>query len=982
MQLLDYLKKYNITQICCSDYLNLPSNINRDDYKYKNAKLPTLFYGLCTQMDILNLNRHIGKKFILWTKTCINYDKIKVVSYSRNKNSIVHLVTDEEVRSVLQKFRIYSVNLLTDMYADDTYGENNLSQLIKVSVILPTLNRFEGFKNVIDQILSQTYKNIELIIVDDGSDNDILNQKENFINNLNDNRIKFFKNDTNRKIPYTINKGIRNCTGDYITWISDDNNYYNIFIEKLLDTDYDFIYSDFEFFTQNSNNKKIINIKFKNLNNVISKFNGLASFMYSKKLVNNIGLFDENLFQAEDYEYLLRIYNNISKIKYVPETTMSYLRHSESLYSKNKIYIRNMTSNISSIYKIIQDYKDKPVMLYYSKVSWTKLLEKSNQIIKFMDLNDFKIIITSDDIVKHDKNNNLLIINYKYKNIIFNNLNKLTIYYSNLKLLDEIKVYEKIYEKLIFINSKLNVFIINLDDQKEKLSQSINQFSTNIFNVNRFNAIKGIDIRNLNEDLYVIDMDISKYSNGQIGCLMSHLSLIKRFYEELDDEYILIVEDDIKDLNLHNFNIFQIIDKAPKNWHTIRLSYMSDSKVLNKLLDENKVYNNNHNLWLMGTCSYLISKDGCKYIYENFFKNNKWEISNLIKNLEKETLDDRFPIDKWLYANTNNYCLKYIYYGYFKSDTSQVSSNKKELDYQNLALTNLIENNKKINLFNPDVSIILPTYNGLKKLPEAIDSILNQTYKNFELIIIIDGSTDGTYEYLTNKYSNNENIHIVYQKNMKLPCALNEGLKRCRGKFITWTSDDNQLRENMIMKLRDFLIKNTEIKFVYSGVNFYGNSTWEFKSKQSNIDLFFNYPGLASFMWTKEAINNIGFYDASLNGIEDYDYILRTIEMYPNVGYVDEILFDYYFDVSGTNMTSEIMKYNKLKQLNFMLLDNLFSRHNNNLPNFNILYPNSNLSYEEKCDQLHNIIITCQKDGYLEYFQKTNILTSLKKYKF
>ena len=778
-----------------------------------------------------------------------------------------------------------------------------------------------------------------------------INKKENKINKKENKKILVALPTYNRseKIKDIIKQFSNQTIQDYLLFIIDDgsDNHHKEIIEK----------------TVNNNNNKIKLIRNEKNLHIAKSLNKAIEYFLKNEFSYFTWISDDNIY---DPKFLELLRNNTSDFCYsnytlkneitdeVVENTRSYNNVNELLKNFNGcasfMWSKNAIKNIGFYTENINGCED-----YDYLVRTFMTVQNKNHINHSL----MTYVRHKDALFTKDKNNILLL---KEK------LNKL---------------YESLQnEKKLIYNHKLNVFIINLDTEEEKLKTSIAQFPTDLFNINRFNAIKGIDIKKLNSDQSIIDMDISKYTNGQVGCLMSHLSLIKMFYEDLNDDYILIVEDDILDFNLHNFNIFQIIDKAPENWHTIRLSYVCDLCLLDEIIYKNNdLYTNTHNLWVMGTGAYLISRKGCKYIYENFFKNNKWCISNFLKRVEYKTRDDRFAIDKWLYSSANNYYFKYIYYGYTKN-SSQTCNNINEIMYQNNSLDRLVENNKKIKLFNPDVSIILPTYNGLKTLQKSIDSILNQTYKNFELIIIIDGSTDGTHEYLIDKYSNNKQIHITFQKNMKLPSALNEGLKRCRGKFITWTSDDNQLRENMIMKLRDFLIKNKEINFVYSGVNFYGSANWELNYRQTNIGLFFNYPGLASFMWTKEAIKNIGFYDASLNGIEDYDYILRTIEMYPNIGFVDEILYDYYFDNSGTNMTSEITRNNKLKELNTKLLNALFLRNNNNLPNFNILFPNSNLTYKEKCDKLHSSIINCRKDGYLEFFKNNNTLKLLKNYSY
>lgn len=89
----------------------------------------------------------------------------------------------------------------------------------------------------------------------------------------------------------------------------------------------------------------------------------------------------------------------------------------------------------------------------------------------------------------------------------------------------------------------------------------------------------------------------------------------------------------------------------------------------------------------------------------------------------------------------------------------------------------------------PLVSIVLPTYNHLKFLPAAVDSVLAQTYPNFELIIVNDGSTDGTSAYLETLTS--PRVKVLEGPNTRLATALNRGFSVAKGTYRTWTSADN-----------------------------------------------------------------------------------------------------------------------------------------------------------------------------------------------
>ena len=90
------------------------------------------------------------------------------------------------------------------------------------------------------------------------------------------------------------------------------------------------------------------------------------------------------------------------------------------------------------------------------------------------------------------------------------------------------------------------------------------------------------------------------------------------------------------------------------------------------------------------------------------------------------------------------------------------------------------------------ISIVLPIYNGEKYMRKSIDSVLAQTYANWELLIVDDGSTDNT-AIIAQEYAANDSRIRYYKnsENMRLPKTLNRGFSLAWGDFLTWTSDDN-----------------------------------------------------------------------------------------------------------------------------------------------------------------------------------------------
>ena len=125
-------------------------------------------------------------------------------------------------------------------------------------------------------------------------------------------------------------------------------------------------------------------------------------------------------------------------------------------------------------------------------------------------------------------------------------------------------------------------------------------------------------------------------------------------------------------------------------------------------------------------------------------------------------------------------------------------------------------NNTKIkkNSLNPKISIIIPVYNGSNYMKEAIDSAINQTYKNYEIIVVNDGSNDnGETEKIALEYGNK--IKYYHKKNGGVSSALNYGIEKMTGEYFSWLSHDdvytNDKIQNQINALNKYSFQNKYI---------------------------------------------------------------------------------------------------------------------------------------------------------------------------
>lgn len=197
----------------------------------------------------------------------------------------------------------------------------------------------------------------------------------------------------------------------------------------------------------------------------------------------------------------------------------------------------------------------------------------------------------------------------------------------------------------------------------------------------------------------------------------------------------------------------------------------------------------------------------------------------------------------------------------------------------------------------PKISIILPSYNGSKFIKESIDSILNQTFNDWELILVNDCSKDDTLEIMKNYENKDKRIKIINNaKNQKLPESLNIGFREAKGEYLTWTSDDNIYKYNAIEYMENYLDKNKECDFISCSMDYIDESgnfiREDIKKTQRPYKLALACNIGACFMYRKTIKDKIGEYDKELFCAEDYDYWCR-IALNGKIEYSSENLYKY-----------------------------------------------------------------------------------------
>lgn len=179
---------------------------------------------------------------------------------------------------------------------------------------------------------------------------------------------------------------------------------------------------------------------------------------------------------------------------------------------------------------------------------------------------------------------------------------------------------------------------------------------------------------------------------------------------------------------------------------------------------------------------------------------------------------------------------------------------------------------------DPLVSIVLPVYNGERYLADAIDSCLNQTYGNIELILVDDHSSDRTPEIIEKSHAEDRRVRAIrHDRNRRLPAGLNTGFAAAAGELLTWTSDDNRYRPEAIETMVGFLRARPDVGMVYASftkIDDDGNLIKVRRVPPMRRLLHGNGVG-ACFLYRREVAEQVGPYAEDLVLAEDYDYWLR-----------------------------------------------------------------------------------------------------------
>ena len=228
------------------------------------------------------------------------------------------------------------------------------------------------------------------------------------------------------------------------------------------------------------------------------------------------------------------------------------------------------------------------------------------------------------------------------------------------------------------------------------------------------------------------------------------------------------------------------------------------------------------------------------------------------------------------------------------------------------------------------ISVIIPTFNRKYVLHRAIESVANQTRPPIEIIVVDDGSTDGTKDWLANSFPS---VKYIYQDNKGVSSARNGGIEVSKGSWVSFLDSDDEWMPTKLEEQESYILENPEIKFCHTNEIWIRNGVRVNQMKKHQKyggDIFEKCLDIcrispSSVLIKKDVFDEIGLFDESLRVCEDYDMWLRYTSRFP-VLFLDRQLIIKYGGHSDqlSRVNSGIERY-RIKSLENLLNSHILS---------------------------------------------------------
>jgi glycosyltransferase involved in cell wall biosynthesis len=211
----------------------------------------------------------------------------------------------------------------------------------------------------------------------------------------------------------------------------------------------------------------------------------------------------------------------------------------------------------------------------------------------------------------------------------------------------------------------------------------------------------------------------------------------------------------------------------------------------------------------------------------------------------------------------------------------------------------------------PEISVIMPTYNRAEYLPNAIASVLRQTFQDFEIIVVDDGSAVAYVPGIVERFADRRIRHLRHPVNRGLSAARNTGIRAARGRYIALLDDDDEwLPEKLALQYELLTHSPPRVGIVYTGCIYLDRATQrvyrrilpEKRGDLSKALLKYDrvVAGGSSTLLRRECFDTVGYFDEDIPAWEAYDLWIRLSSFY-YFDYVKELLVKYYYQGNQIN---------------------------------------------------------------------------------
>lgn len=762
-----------------------------------------------------------------------------------------------------------------------------------ITIVTVTFNIIEsGRKDIFIQCLNsvhnQTYKNIEHIIIDGGSSDGTIDLIKKYSV---DGWVRYISEKDNG-IYNAMNKGLSLAKGKYITFLNSDDFYHNLdsvkmSVNLLEENNADFSYADY-LKKDSKGGGDIYSSSI--LENFIYRMPFNHQTMFTKtSILKKEGGFNEKYKIASDYDLIIRLIMRDYKNVYLNKDIVSFDINgisSKQDYSEEiiSIYRNNFGEIVSSLSdEQIKDIKYKMKIPFGFPDKIKSFLESKK--LKNIKLDRVYNIASSMSYIQPDKN----IESLEY----FEKANELLCSGEYLEAEKNIKKYKDFIDYNSFYkidnrinkNPKVSIIIVSYNT-KEKLLECVNS----VFLKNNKEDFEIIVVDNGGNDeifgklienriLYIKSPVNFKPSEGRnIGVKFSNAPIVAFLDDDalVGDDYVLSIFN-----KFNSNNIIGLRGKILPKTDNINNNFAShydlgeDDKYIDYINSE-------------GVCAFLKSKyEEINGMNPLLFGHEGIEISYRIKNI--------FGESKILYSPNIM-----IYHDFANNDIKLKTKNerheimKKYLYYSFPLIDFFIKKEKIVEI---KFSIIMPTYNRKHCIKDAIDSLFTQTYQNFELIIIDDGSKDETEKYIKEIYEKEveqEKIrYIKLAENIGASDARNEGLKIAKNEWVGYLDSDNKMHLNFLETYAKNILENKEYKIFYAKIKHRNSGIilgHEFIKEELEAG---NFIDMGVFVHHVDLFKELGGFDPEIKRLDDWYLILKYTAIYKPF-FIDKVLLDYY----------------------------------------------------------------------------------------